>query len=848
MSRRWEIGALCVPSFMVVLAMALSDIGPLPGLRASLGTVAAVQGVLTGTSLVALVFAVELASNRESRDDSVHDLMLDQARIRPMFIFAITALIGTLILLAHDDFYGRNGGPGANHLWCAYVLTSLVGVALLSTVLRTMSILRPTQIFEYRREVNELERKDRTREFINSTRAKYFEPAAAENLMRPVPSLSTAQTERLFRGIDDAVRSRDVPRFQSALEELRALVSQSANEIAESDLGFQAPGSPEYGYWYPLDAINSRIRALWDAALQQPGDEFVQEMWSFGYWTIMSGVERRAGELLETGLRSGLASYAAARERGRASGHARYEWINLGTAAWWRVYPLDSADDDHTAEPFVARLVEHLQEYGNMLLEADDSASLQDVVAEFSQDFFERAQGRRRSLPLRPDNAGAPSIVEYAEMALLALAGRAIILQEQGKLTSAQDFVGRVDEMIAPSASIERLIPAAFHQDLPLHRQWTRWEWDAADRDATTAIPVTPEQYVMAPLLVRLLRSGSTDPLPPLGGYAQRLIDVWMSHKDLILKLAGVAPAEEEEADERFTARLSTARTAEEREMEDLRLSAPLDQERVSRFLGNLRSWRQNDRVVEMCFEQVGRVRRLAEDDWGGDGRFAHGWLLPRPSFVGDVIPGTVYAEWHDSRLVHGFERGLVSMMIARIADSTDVREVPSADLAHLIVAVDVALTALGAGRQLIAFVGNWGGDVHSSLRRRMYDRRDDELLPLERQHYQVTGAYKGHWILWFQTDDEPAIAVLNLERWGWLVRAPVGGEDFGVGLDEIDQAEAEERARNELPNDADAAARAARVRQLRLLVRVHAEERTRFEVENPDAARIIRVAASSDD
>ena len=41
---------------------------------------------------------------------------------------------------------------------------------------------------------------------------------------------------------------------------------------------------------------------------------------------------------------------------------------------------------------------------------------------------------------------------------------------------------------------------------------------------------------------------------------------------------------------------------------------------------------------------------------------------------------------------------------------------------------------------------------------------------------------------------------------------------------------------------------RAERVWQLRLRVRVHAEERTRFDVENPDAARIIRVAASSDD
>ena len=844
-----EIRAFCLPLVIVFLAICSPDIGLPVSSGASIAAIVAVQAAVTGLSLIALVLAVEVARRQEDRDDAVYEIMLRSAWIRPTFLFAIAALLATLVTIAIGDFsVDRDAMPSANLLLSAYVLTGAVGAALLATVLRTMSILRPTQIFEYRRHASELERADRVREFINSTRPEYVEHGAVENLIRPMHPLSSAQTERLFRGTDDSVSRQDLPHFQRALEDLRALVTQSANEIADSDPGFQAPGRPKHGYWYPLDAINSRIRSLWAAALRQPGDEFVQEMWSFGYWIIMSGVERRAGEILETGLQSGLASYAAAREAGRVTGHARYEWINLGSAAWWRVYPLDSADDDHTAGPFVARLVEHLQEYGNMLLEADDSASLRDVIAEFSQDFFERAQGRWRSRPVRPDDTVAPPIVEYAQLALLALAGRAITLQEHGRLSSAQDLIDRVDEMISASASIERLIPAAFQQDLPLHRQWTRWEWDAADRDATTAIPIAPEQYVMAPLLVRLLRSGSTDPLPPLGGHAQRFIDAWMSHKDVILELAGIAAAEREEATEGFMARLTTAKTAEEREREDVYIDASIDRERKSRFLTNLRLWRQNDRVLETCFQQVNRVRLLDEDKWGSDGRLAQGWLLPRPSFVGDVIPASVYAEWHDERLVRGFEQGLASMMLARVEDSSDVREVPSADLAHLLAAIDVALTALGAGRQLIVFVGNWPGDVHSSLRRRMYERNDEELLPLQRQHYQVTGAYKGHWILWFQTDGEPAIAVVNLERWGWLVRAPVNGEDFGVGLDGIDQTEAEAQARNELPDDRDDVARAGRARQLRLLVRAHAEERTRFEVENPGAARIIRVAASSDD
>ncbi len=51
-----------------------------------------------------------------------------------------------------------------------------------------------------------------------------------------------------------------------------------------------------------------------------------------------------------------------------------------------------------------------------------------------------------------------------------------------------------------------------------------------------------------------------------------------------------------------------------------------------------------------------------------------------------------------------------------------------------------------------------------------------------------------------------------------------------------------------ELPDDADEEARAAKVRELRLLVRVQAEERAGFEVEDADAARIVRVASNDDE
>ena len=844
-----EILAFVAPFVVLAVLVWGPDIPAALRAEASIGTIAAVQGAVTGLSLIALVLAVELARRQEDRDDTVYEIMLRSAGIRPAFVFAIAALLATLGAVAIVDFSAAAlEAQTPSLLLCAYLLTGAVGLLLLFTVLRTVLVLRPTGVIQYRFEANDRERREKVRDFISRTVSEFPTLDPFERVLLPHRALGLTATERLFVEVDDALQSRHAARFSGALQRLRLLVLNSADEISESVVGFQPPGQPQYGYWFPLDGLQGRLAELWRSSFARQGSEFTKEMWSFQYWMVMTGVTRQSGELVELGLRSGLMGYQAAQEAGISRGHARHEWMNLRGAAWWRLRPIEHRQSAPATEVFVARLIEYLQEYGDMLLRSDDSVSFRDVMAEFSEAFFDREKDRWRS-EFHADGGNEPlSGFEYAVMALLALAGRAMTLKEQGKLAEIDEYLDLIDEMIGQFAPIERFVPAAYEPERPLHQQWGWWEMDGGKGDSSAAIWIAPEQYVMLPLLANLLEAESTEPLPSLGGYAQQFTDTWTAHQDLLFGVAGIAPDDRTDAIDRFSARLATARAAEERESEDFHLSAPLDQERVSRFLENLRLWRQNDRVVEMCFEQVGRVRRLDEGEWGDQGRFARAWLLPRPSFVDDAVLASTYAEWFDTRLVDGFEIGLVSMMAAEIRGSSEVHDAPSADLSHLMVAVDDALMALGEGRQVIVFVGKWPNDLHSSLRSQMYDRDHGELLPVDSQHYQVTGAYKGHWILWIPTAAEPAIAVVNIERWGWLVRAPVNGEDFGVGLDGIDQTEAEDQARNELPDDMDEAARAARVRQLRLLVRAHAEERTRFEVENPDAARLIRVAPSSDD
>ena len=854
--REWwlEILALAAPFVVLGVLARVPEIAASLRGEASIGTVAAVQGAVTGLSLIALVLAVELARRQEDRDDTVYEIMLKAAWIRPTFIFAISALLATLTAIAIVDFsVVTQGEQSANLLLCAYVLTGAVGIALLATVTRTVGVLRPTGVIGFRFRANEHDRRKRVATFIDDivndkrTIDDFTASEAIAMLMQRHAPLGLTATERLFAEVDDALQSQQAGRFAGAIQRLTALVGNSADQIERSPLDFSPPGQPQYGYWYPLDALRDRLYHLWQAAYTRPGREFVGELWSFEYWLLSNGLKRRSGELLELGLLSGRVGYEAAADAGLGREHAEHEWVSLKTAAFWPLRQQPEYAVGQWAEPFGVRLLGFLQAYGDMLLRAGDIMAFRKMLSEFAEGLFDEEKRRSTRAFYESDQTGPLTLFESAVLALLAIAGRAISLKERGELADITGFLEPIDDLIEQFASPERYVPAAYEREHPLREQWSLWEIGDDDRDGESRFRRASEDFVLLPLLLKLLASESTAPMPSLRGYADRFIQAWNRHEEVLLEVAGFDPNRHEEIAEMFSARLATAKAAEKREADDIHLAAELDDGRVTRFLEKMRSERRADRAIESYFQDAGRVRRISEEEWGDAGRFASAWLLPRSCFVGDVVSWTHYAEMDPDRLVRGLENGVAAAMVEQIEESSPLLEASSAALGDLLGTIDMALADTGDGRRLIVFVGNWPDEVHSQLHRRMFDSADSEIESIERQHYQQRGTYKGHWILWFDTGGEPRIAVVNLEKWGALVRAPMHGEDIKVGLEEIGREEAEERARKKLPEDSDEVAMAEQVRREMLLLSAHIEERTRFEVENPEAARLIRVSELTD-
>lgn len=836
-----EVAAFCAPPMALVVALRapavqVTEVGGL-----SITNVAAVQGAVTGLSLIALVLAVEMARRQEDRDDAVYDIMLRSAGIRPTFVFALVALLTTLAGMGLSDF---SHVPGESSLYPklllgAYVLIAATGLALLVTTLRTIGALKPTAIIDYRFKANDRERRRKVAEFISYALDEVPRLDPFERLVLPHRPVGLTAAERVFAEIDDALQGQQATRFAGALERLRALTERSADQIRQSALPMQAAGEPQYGYWFPLDAIKERLPELWRTAYERSGREYAREMWSLQYWLVTTGIERGSGQMLEVGLRSGLISYHAVDHRRAALGeHARREWMNLTTGAWGclRAADLDCTDGEKLA--IAERLIEHLQEYSSMLLVNDDVSSFEAMLAEFhdtakrlNESWIYFQHHSRADIPPGLD------VHQYVLLALLALIGRALLLETLGRIADATPYVDRLHELVRDGAQIQRFAPQVFQHERALQRQWSWWEMDT-NEEANEALRIMPEQYPMIGLLYCLYSERSTQALPSLDGYAQRFIDVWNAHANIILKTAGVDADDRDDALRQIVARLQAAVEAEHRERDDRTIGALIDPVRVNDFMSGLREQRERDRVLEHRFEQVGRLRRIDGVAWSGR-PFGHRWLLPREPFT----TGTKFEPLELPGAGLAFERGLFVELDRLVGNARTSPAVVSHDVDDLLSAIDNGLIELAADYPLIVLHGTWPNEVIGELWMRS-DRRGGLLSFGGSAFRQERVSYRGHWIAQSGANGDPVLLMVNLNRWGWLIRTPLNGEDFALDLEEIDRDEAGKLADRTTGDERD---REQRVREFMLKVRLTAQEHTRFEVENPDAALRIPVRADGE-
>ena len=845
--RAWwrEVLAFVGPFVLLAVMASSPDIRAVVRADASLGSVAAVQGAVTGLSLIALVLVVELARRQEDRDDTVYEIMLHTAWIRPTFTFAVAALVATLTAMALSDLAPK--GSASNLLVCAYFLTASVAVALLATVWRTVYVLRPTGIVEHRFTANERERRERVSAYIAGHRYDGVGNGESGHAVHVERAGSLIATDRLFVEVEDALRSHQSSRLRWALDRLRALIEASAHEIAAVEHSTPYFGRARHGAWFPLDAIEERLYEFWRAASDNPEDGHVREMWSFQRWLVDVGVEWRSAEILELGLRSGLAAYEAA---GAPTGRRRSDWFQHLQENWSELAKLESIgedDGDRESSRVAVRLATYLQELGGLLIARNDPASFADMFEAFRHTFDTlKRSWRQRHYEREVRDEPQFELFEQVVLSMLAMCGRVMLIGERLPSIDAAPFAQPIIKMLEGSAPVRRYLPAVFDFAGDVQWQWGSWKYEDSLGQGHPVVPWQSEQYALLPLLAQLVseRPSTLSSIPE--GFAERVQDTWMRHADTVCAYADAPSEDMASRKEEFSELLAAAVSEEKLVREKHVLSSPLDPERVGAYVEQVRDARRYDQALEYYFGASGRVCWRTESAPDVPSAITYAWLARRDMLVVDASVHSYANEAYG----FGFEPVLFRMLWDLVSRGNGVTHVRGTAPTDLLPAIDSVLDDLGCQIGVIVMYGQWDTDDLGRISVWFQRGVDDDLLPLamRKSYWRRMGAYRGHPVLRAKVDGEPAILVLDLESWGWCVRSTERGERLDVVVTAIEGEEAKRLVDQESTERWLPSYRAYRLDEFMRKVRVRVTERTSFQVENADAARIIRVAASSDD
>ncbi len=834
----WRESLSFVAPFVIVAALGFTaDIFEVAVGGPSIGTVAAVQGAVTGLSLIALVLAVELARRQEEHDDTIYEIMLHTAWIRPTFSLAVSALLATTTAMALSTYTTQTSD--SNLLLSAYVLTGFVALALLVAVWRTIHVLRPTGVIEHRFDVNERERRKRVVEYIAGhpeDRPSYGNTGSVGQVEMAV---SLIATDRLFVEVEEALQHQQASRLRWALDRLRLLIEASAEQIETAEADWRFHSFPRYDPWFPLDAISERLYQFWRAASEQPQDGHLREMWRFQRWLVTTGISCRRFELVELGLKACL----TASEVGvPTTGQRRSDWLQNLQHNWSSLADLGiDRDCDHeiTETRYRARLATHLQDLGGLFIKRNDAAGFSDmaVTLQHAVDLLRR-EWRRRTFVREIEGSATPELFEQTLLALLALYGRAMLAGETNSDFDSRPYVDSLQSLIGESASTQRELHATFDLDGPVQGQWGGWQYEDRAHLGASMRRVERKTYVILALLAQLIVSPKADLEEVLAGHAQAMLDSWNRHADTVCLAAGVGPDDRDITKDAFEEQLRRAAESDWRADEERIRSTPVDPMRLSAFVSEARRARQDDRVLEHLFSQSGRVVWRDEAASDAPQSIAYSWFANR----GPLVIDSDQRNFAHDMLVFGFEPVLFKQMATLSLESGIAETLEASSLAQILTGLDCALGELKGPDMVIVAHGHWGADLFGQFEAYVSREASARSNSIGRWFPQMVGTYRGFRVLKCSSSDTHGLVVCDLNNWGNLVRSKVVGEDIGVWISEITDEDAERRADEDSVKVRFRSLREWRIQQLTLHVEVTAKEHSEFEVEDPMAIRMIRL------
>ena len=830
--RTEPIGALAIPMDSVTFLAAL------------LGAQAAVAAL----TLAVMLFLLQGVSARRDVDDRVYAEYIRRSWVWPVFFGSIGAVAVTGSVLVAERVAGNMatlayGVPGLSNL--ALLAIAALFVSLATPVVlfaRAIRLAEPEHWQGLRLDVNKREVSGSVGAFLGRlSRAATAHADNAPDFSVLFPGPGERSADQAVRALlDDARRAMDERRhgeLARSLNSIQTLVTFAMDEIEAEGVQLGMPGSE--AQWPPLEELRRSLYSYREEVIRSGTRDYLQELLSLDYWFISTGLRRPCGDLFTFGLSGYRWNYELSARIGSSDFHAI-----LRDGFLIHLNGLTFGHDPESLRPFMRDVIRH---QGTVLSHALHSGLVEDYLwmhREFSSILSDILEGWDGDV--RPYGAESEISVllrrEY-RIALMGLAGRAVILFGSGKISDANAYLDAARAVYTSLTDLADDIPTLFDgQNCVSYALWQGWE--IPDHLSMWSGSLSPERYPLTCFSVLFMeRVADTTLRLNLHGHAERVLNWFVSNSESL---------------ERYVRESSSANGGRRRELaievlreavrtdvvqEDLKIiSRELSAERIASCRFAVQTAMDKAASVYRIFDQAGALVRLvpgviALPDFG---------LFPWPgkAYFVDPVDGdqTSYAPVDGDHWGRGVAQGVIGLLCDELEEAIPMTAALDT-LPAFGCAVDAAIDELETQMSVgIVVAGDWG-----ALLRALHAEPVEAYEPyswLTGLDPSVNvGRYRGFPVLRGPTAGERRVYVFDIRTWGTMVYEPFGeGQGLLFDVKSVSADDARELlAANPdlLPDEPDYE---SKVRKLQTLVQVRAFVRVGFR--RTDSTRARRVAA----
>ena len=838
------IAVVALPILLVLLLRA-DPVGALPVASEStpfLGALLGAQAAIAALTLAVMLFLMQGVSTRRDVDDRVYAEYIRRSWVWPVFVGSVVAVAVTGGVLIAERLIGDAGAlaqgvPGIPNLALLAVVASAVSLAAPVVLFaRAIKLAEPEHWQSLRLDVNKRDVNEAVSAFLGRVRRAEIAHAAGEpDLSVLVPDAGERSADQAIRALlDDARRAMDERRhgeLTRSLDSIKMLVSYAMDEIENAGVQWSSPGVD--AQWPPLMELGRNLYSYREEVIKAANREYLRELLNLDYWLASTGVKRFCGELFTFGLDGYGWNYEISTRVGSRDFHGLIRDQFL-----LDLNGLTLVRQPETLLPFMEEVIRY---QGNVLSHALHT----NLVSDFrwlQREFSSILSNIFRRWHTDPDSSDdqrqmTSHLAQENRVVLMGLAGRAVILADSGELSDATPYLDADRELYGRPTDLANDVAAALRFERRVSRR--QWEdWEVPEHIGGWSGTLSPERYPLTCFAILLM--GLTDDATldlNLSGNARHILDWFTANSERLARFVRETPSVSALQRREFATEVLKKAVERDKIEADLEIiRSELNPDTVRAFKADVHAGMLAGDSVERLFDQAGVSVRFdaATEDTPAQRDFP--WLEPKVMFIDPTEPGQSY---YGRDLGRSLGRHAI-YLLCEAAEGATLISAPLDTKDGLLCAMDVALQDLAPQDDVgVVLAGDW----------------DDILLDLSAEpagsyepYWQLDnadpfvdiGRYKGCPIFKGPSSGERCVYVVDVGRWGRLVRATFeGGQVLHVDVQCISPERAEELLEAH-PDWFSEQLHESKLRKIQTYVEVIISVRHDFHVDDPSRARRI--------